>query len=290
MKDFYLINDNEDFDEWYDKYALIYKIDRRLTYLESIIDQLNLENRRKCPICGESCIEFEPFGSLLFITDQCPHCGSLARQRSLYLIMEREMNILNETKNIKILHFAPEPPIYMLFDEKDNVDYVPVDLNKENFKKELFFFTRGVTSKYFKDSQNYIKEEMDVQDIPYEDNTFDYLIINHVLEHVPQDKKAMSEIYRVLKPGGAALISVPIGGKITNEDERINTPELRLKYYDDSTHLRLYGRDLKEKLEDCGFEVEEYFNEEYYSKEEKELYNLPDDEYQYVCNVPFKKH
>lgn len=65
--------------------------------------------------------------------------------------MKREMNILNETKNIKILHFAPEPPIYMLFDEKDNVDYIPVDLNKENFKKELFFFTCGVTSKYFED-------------------------------------------------------------------------------------------------------------------------------------------
>ena len=127
---------------------------------------------------------------------------------------------------------------------------------------------------------------MDVQDIPYDNNTFDYIIINHVLEHVPQDKKAINEIYRVLKPGGVAFISVPIGGEITNEDERINTPELRLKYYEDPTHLRLYGRDLKGKLEDFGFEVEEYCSGTYFSKKDKKLYNLPDDEYTYICRKP----
>ena len=286
MKNLYLIDTNDDFDEWYEKYAHIYKIDRRITYLESIIRDLNLEKKRKCPICGEFCIEFQPFGSRLDEKEQCSNCGSLARHRSLYIEMKRETNILNETNNIKILHFSPEPTFYYLFNKKDNIDYVPIDLNKKLYKKELFFFCDGITLKYFENYQDYIKDEVDVQDIPYDDNTFDYIIINHVLEHVPQDKKAISELYRVLKPGGVAFISVPIGGEITNEDERINTQELRLKYYDDPTHLRLYGRDLKGKLEGFGFEVEEYCSGKYFSKKEKNLYKLPDDEYAYICRRP----
>lgn len=281
MNKLYLIGGEENFDEWYEKYGHIYKMDKRISYLESIIDDLNLEKKRKCPICGEFCIEFEPFGGSLYEKEQCPNCGSLARHRSLYLEMKHETNILNETNNIKILHFAPEPALYDLFDKKDNIDYVPVDLNT-SYKKELFFFCNGKTLKYFENYQDYIKDKVDVQNIPYDDNTFDYIIINHVLEHVPQDKKAISEIYRVLKPGGVAFISVPIGGEKTMEDERINTPELRLKYYDDPTHLRLYGRDLKEKLEDFGFEVEEYCNGDYFSEKERNLYKLPDDEYTYI--------
>ena len=203
MKDIYLID--EDFDDWYDKYAHIYKMDRRLSYLESIIRELNLENKRKCPLCGESCIEFEPFGSLLYETEQCPYCGSISRQRSLYLIMKHELDILNETKNLKILHFAPEPPLYILFDERDNIDYVPVDLDKNGFKKELFFYTCGVTSKYFEDSQNYIKKAVDVQDIPFEDDTFDYLIINDVrqisteglFKILPEETMNMNKFTRV---------------------------------------------------------------------------------------------
>ncbi len=286
MKNLYLTDTDDDFDEWYEKYAHFYKIDKRISYLENIIGGLNLEKKRKCPICGEFFIEFEPFGELLYENEQCPNCGSLARHRGLYLEMERETNIFNETNNIKILHFAPEPSLYRLFDKKDKIDYVPVDLNKELYKKELFFFCAGITLKYFENYQDYIKEQMDVQDIPYDNNTFDYIIINHVLEHVLQDKKAINEIYRVLKPGGVAFISVPIGGEITNEDERINTPELRLKYYEDPTHLRLYGRDLKGKLEDFGFEVEEYCSGTYFSKKDKKLYNLPDDEYTYICRKP----
>ena len=201
-----------DFNEWYDKYNDIYQLEKRISYLESIIENLDLEKRHKCPICGESCIEFIPFGSLLFKREQCPYCGSLSRQRSLYLIMERETNILNETENIRILHFAPEPSLYQLFDEKENVDYIPADLNKDAFKRELYFFVSGKTSRYYENHQDYIKEKINVENIPYEDNSIDYIIINHVLEHVHQDKKAMNEIYRVLKKGGVAFISVPIEG------------------------------------------------------------------------------
>ena len=279
------INENESFDSWYLKYHDVYQLDKRITYLESIIKDMDLENRRECPICGERCVEFAPFGSLLFEKEQCPHCGSLSRQRSLYLVMEREIGIFNESKDIRILHFAPEPALYQLFDEKENIDYVTADLNKDDFKRELYFFTSGKTSKYFENPQDYIKEKIDVQSIPFEDNSFDYIIINHVLEHVPQDRKAMSEMSRVLKPGGIAFISVPVEGEITNEDERINTPELRLKYYMDPTHLRLYGRDVKERLEECGFEVAEYDNAEYFSKEELDLYGIHEAEIQYVCRA-----
>ena len=275
----------EEFESWYENYHDIYQLDKRVTYLECIIEDLDLEKRHECPICGERCVEFIPFGSLLYEREQCPNCGSLSRQRSLYLIMKREIDLFNKTNDINILHFAPEPSLYQLFDEKENINYVTADLDKAEYKKELYFFVSGKTAKYYENPQDFIKEEIDVQSIPFEDNSFDYVIINHVLEHVPNDRQAMREICRILKPEGIAFISVPVEGEITNEDERINTPELRLKYYMDPTHLRLYGRDIKERLESCGFEVEEYDDKEYFSKEERDLYGIHKAEILYLCRA-----
>ena len=110
----------------------------------------------------------------------------------------------------------------------------------------------------------WIDEIIDIQNIPYEDNYFDLIYCSHILEHVPDDRKAIQELYRVLKPGGTALILVPINGiafelpydeNKTLEDERINTDELREKYYGQFDHVRLYGKDFKQRLIESGFKV-----------------------------------
>lgn len=101
---------------------------------------------------------------------------------------------------------------------------------------------------------------MDITNIPFEDNTFDMIMASAVLEHIPDDKKAMSELYRVLKPNtGVAFLQVPIDTTrfITLEKPEYNTPELRSKYYGQEDHVRFYGLDYPEKLRDANFFVEE---------------------------------
>lgn len=96
---------------------------------------------------------------------------------------------------------------------------------------------------------------VDITDIQFEDNRFDRIICSHVLEHIEDDTKAMSELYRILKPGGKALIAVPTYGKITEEDLSFSPKERKLQY-GINIHVRLYGTDVADKLNSIGFEVE----------------------------------
>ena len=98
----------------------------------------------------------------------------------------------------------------------------------------------------------------DIQDMPFEDNTFDVIFCNHVLEHVDDDKKAMSELYRVMKPGGFGIFQVPIDYKreTTLEDPNITSEEDRVKYYWQKDHVRLFGLDYPSKLEAVGYKVQ----------------------------------
>jgi SAM-dependent methyltransferase len=102
-----------------------------------------------------------------------------------------------------------------------------------------------------------LAEHVDITDIQFPDDSFDVIICNHVLEHVPDDRRAMREVYRVLAPGGWAILQVPIDRAMerTLEDPAIVAPEDRLRVYGDEDHRRLYGRDYVERLEDAGFEV-----------------------------------
>ena len=97
--------------------------------------------------------------------------------------------------------------------------------------------------------------EMDITDIQYPDDSFDAIYCSHVLEHVPDDAKAMSELYRVLKPGGWAILAVPIRGDTTFEDPTTTEPEERERLFGQSDHVRYYGKDFKDRLEAAGFEV-----------------------------------
>lgn len=210
------------------------------------IDELNIlsetiggeitEKRYFCPVCKNKINYFIPFGNPPRKHAQCPICYSLERHRAVFLFFNKKELI---KENIKLLHFAPEKVFFDYFN-KCNLDYWPVDL-------------------FMKDN---IRERVDMQNIPYEDNSFDLIFNSHVLEHVPDDFKALNELYRVLKPeqeGGCMVVMIPQSRKeATFENKEYNTPELRLKHYGQSNHLRIYGKDFKKRLESVNFKVEEY--------------------------------
>ncbi|GAA0890686.1 hypothetical protein GCM10009122_03650 [Fulvivirga kasyanovii] len=130
------------------------------------------------------------------------------------------------------------------------------------------------------------KVKMDVHEIPFEANTFDAAMCNHVMEHVDDDIKAMSEIYRVLKPGGWAIMQVPFFNPIpdvTFEDKSITDPREREKWYGQDDHVRLYGKDYPDRLRKAGFEVtEDRFIYEL-GEEAVKKYALPAHEIIYFC-------
>jgi len=96
---------------------------------------------------------------------------------------------------------------------------------------------------------------MDITNIPYEDNSFGVILCSHVLEHIPDDRKAMRELYRVLKPGGWAILQVPIIRDKTFEDFSITKPEDRERVFGQWDHVRAYGKDYRDRLEKAGFKV-----------------------------------
>ncbi len=190
----------------------------------------------ECPFCRWRGIEFLPFGVKGRKNALCPKCGSLERHRLYYLYLKKT---IPKDKNSKVLHFAPEKIITNLFKEYKNIEYVSADIEP---------------------GRAMVKE--DITKISFPDNSFDIIFCSHVLEHIEDDIKAMKELYRVLKPEGFAILQVPIkdqfNGKIiekTYEDKTITDPKERQKYFGQEDHLRIYGRDYKNRLASAGFKV-----------------------------------
>ncbi|MFC6267567.1 class I SAM-dependent methyltransferase [Frigoriflavimonas asaccharolytica] len=154
----------------------------------------------------------------------CPHCGSLERSRLLKLFLENETKIFND--NPKILHFAPEDSLKNIL--KANPNYQDVDLNP-----------------------NLASLQMDITDLKFSDNTFDFIICAHVLGHIPDEKKALSEMYRVLKSGGKLFLLslMNLNSEETLENFENNTPEKKLKAYGEFDLQRLYGLDFENRLQ-----------------------------------------
>lgn len=230
-------------------------------------DMLSFEDENYCPICGKLSV-FGPFGVTPRMHVKCPNCGSLERHRLVHLFFQIKYSYLLENEHINLLHFAPEPVFYRFFRKNENINYFPVDIDPESFNN------RNIQ----------IKQKVDMQNIPYDDQMFDFIYNSHVLEHVPDDIKGMKELYRVLKDDGVCITLIPqFNIATTLENEEYNTPELRRKYYGQEDHLRKYGLDFKDRLESVGFNVEEIRAEDLLnSQEEKDLYKLINDVI-YIC-------
>lgn len=188
----------------------------------------------KCNICGwqgKEFIDFERGFGYFSKNAVCPSCFWHPRQRSFLIYLKK---VIPKNKSIKVLHFAPELFLSKLIKSYKHIDYLSVDIDPEKaMKKE------------------------DITQLSFKDSSYDIIICSHVLEHIEDDRQAMSELYRVLKRGGFAIIDVPIDyeREKTYEDPLIITPEERTKAYWQGDHVRLYGRDFSDKLRNVGFNV-----------------------------------
>jgi SAM-dependent methyltransferase len=213
-------------------------------------------NEVECPVCGGRFSRFLPYGyNIIRKGVLCPRCFSLERHRLLWLYLKNRTGFF--TDRLKVLHVAPEQCFYSRFRKLKNLDYTTADL-----ESPLADF------------------RLDIQNMPFNDNTYDTVICNHVLEHVPDDRKAMREILRVLKPGGFAILQVPMDMTLekTHEDPSITDPHEREFHFRQKDHYRLYGRDYNERLKECGFITSGADYAEDLDQQTKSRFRLPENE------------
>ncbi len=222
-----------------------------------------------CPICKSKFKFFAPFGLIKRENARCLNCGSLERHRLLWIYLNEKTKLFDNEIKIRLLHFAPEKAFYDIFSENKSIEYIPCDLFPEHYN--------------YNGKVNINK--IDITDIPFEDNYFDVILCNHVLEHIPDDIKAMSELYRVMKKGSWGIFQVPIGYKRekTYEDFSITTAEDREKAFGQNDHVRWYGQDYKNRLINVGFKVIEDDYIKKFSSEELFRFGLSPSEHIYYC-------
>jgi len=179
----------------------------------------------------------------------------------MYLYLKRKTNFF--TANLKVLHVAPEYCFIDRFEKMKNIEYITADIESP-----------------------LAKVKMDIHAIPFAENTFDVAVCNHVMEHVDDYVKATSELHRVLKPGGWAIIQSPqdLSRATTYEDASITDPREREKHFWQNDHLRLFGRDYAQELAKGSFDVkEDRFVLDDLSKDEVKRFALPAEEIIYFC-------
>lgn len=219
--------------------------------MKKIFDFFSLNKRRcYCPICEQWQEKFLPFGINPRPNAKCRNCHSLERHRAIWFFLKEETNLFCQGEK-KILHIAPEIQLEKKFREFKKLDYLTGDLEP------------GLA-----------EVQMDITDIQYDDCTFDFILCSHVLEHIPQDRKAISELFRVLKIGGKALILVPVVTEVTEEDLSITDPDERQAIYGHPDHVRNYGKDFIDRLRSSGFKVQELTETGIVGKNNKHKYGV----------------
>ena len=217
------------------------------------------------PINNKSYRKFLPYG-YNNIRDNALSPGSLSleRHRLLWLYLQNETQIFK--KKFKVLHVAPEQAFYKKFIKLNNLDYVTFDMNSPIAK------IKG-----------------DICNLPFSENQFDFILCNHVLEHVNDDIAAMLELFRVLKKNGVAILQVPIDltKNKTYEDSTITDKKERMKAFGQYDHVRTYGKDYFERLEKSGFKVEKNFYSKNFSDKEIYKYGINKNEIIPICRKLF---
>lgn len=190
---------------------------------------INAGGKRYCPICESKVRSFLPFGDPPRANARCPICGSVERHRLDWVFFTTSTDLLDGSPKT-LLHVAPEPFLADRLTDIRHCEYLSVDLDR----------SRAMA-------------QMDITNIDFPDNTFSVIYCSHVLEHVPNDRRAISELYRVLKPDGWAVLQVPITAEHTYEDPAITDPEERKKHFGQWDHVRRCGPDYIERMRSAGF-------------------------------------
>lgn len=192
-------------------------------------------NQVECPICKKHYKKFLPYGRLNPRQNAlCPNCLSLERHRLIWVYLEEKTNFFSEKLNV--LHIAPEPCFMKRFEKQHGDNYITADIESP-----------------------LAKVKMDIHQIPFPENHFDVVLCNHVLEHVDDDIKAMSEINRVLKPNGWAILQVPFFAPVpdvTFADNAITNPRERERVFGQSDHVRRYGKDYADRINQSGLKAQ----------------------------------
>lgn len=239
------------------------------------VKQINSEGEHFCNCCNNNVLEFCPqefdksevyekyhiIGGGYRAHSICPICGASDRNRWQKYVLENFTDIVQ--KECNVLHIAPEEPIYKLISHNIKCDYYLGDISL------------GKTD-----------HRVDLTDIQFKDGFFDYIIANHVLEHVENIDLAFAEIKRVLKSTGKLIISFPICMDIkTKEDKSITKPEDRLREYGQSDHVRLFGSDYKEYIEKRNFKVEVKSPQDILMNGEIKKYGMIEDDVILICSI-----
>lgn len=213
------------------------------------------------PIDGKSFRKFLPYGYATVRENVLsPSTLSLERHRLFWLYLKNETTFFTEKH--RVLHFAPEQSFYKRFRKMENLEYTTTDLNSP-----------------------LADVKADICDLPFEDNSYDFILCNHVLEHIPDDTKAMQELYRVLAPNGIGIFQIPqdLSREFTFEDDTITDQKERTKIFGQYDHVRIYGRDYFDTLRSIGFTVTEEDYTATLSEEEIKKFCLAKGEIIPVC-------
>lgn len=215
----------------------------------------------KDPIDGKTFRKFLPYGyGSPRANVLSPSTLSLERHRLLWLYLTRETDFFS--KPLKVLHVAPEQAFYKRFKKQKNLTYITTDLYSP-----------------------LADVKADLCALPFEDDSFDVIFCNHVLEHIPDDAQAMRELYRVMKKGGWGIFQVPqdVNRVHTFEDDTITDPAERTRIFGQYDHVRVYGLDYFDRLRQVGFEVEEIIYSTHFTTEEIERYRIVPEEILPLC-------
>ena len=213
---------------------------------------------RECPVCGSRYRRFMPYGYVTSREDAlCPHCLALERHRMIWLWLS-ECSDLFECRP-RLLHIAPEVSLMRHFKRlyRGTKNYITADL--ESPLADMHF---------------------DIQHIPLEDCSVDVVICNHLMEHIEDDRQAMRELQRILRPGGWGIVLVPEDRSraTTFEDDTITDAKERTRIFGQYDHRRIYGRDYDSRLAEAGFRVERIAYKERLSEAQRQLYAIGSDD------------
>lgn len=252
------------------KMSHVASIDRSVLLLPVVEAMLALRalffigTRYTCPCCGWHVRAFTDDNAIFRerSLSYCPRCNSKARHRRIWLYLEQKTNLFSD--RLRLLEVAPKYSFSRRFKTMANLEYFGADLVR----------------------RPHVSTRMDLTATPVRSGTFDAIICVHVLEEIVDDRKAMGELYRVLKPGGWAVVTAPTRmDRKTYEDPAITAPEDRRRAFGETAHVRVYGYDLIDRLEDCGFTVQVDMGENV-PLETREKYGLRTDENIFFCTKP----